>query len=203
MMFEPDSNLCYAILNVPSNPLKSPIDIPPETGDDRFRVTLIDKSLVVDEIMDLFSDIKVTLDTFALLTWQANKNYSIHSDGRITNPDARKCGFNWHFNGKSHVEWYSFENATHVPVGDPNNHYTWGTHWKYPEGHVPKVISVWDDERPALFNVRQPHKVIVTGERARRTLVMRFLPNLSMEEFVERLGHHVVSVHPGKSGLTD
>ena len=79
------------------------------------------------------------------------------------------CGINWNFTPKTRVEFYSTEGAT--PKFWYRSEYDFSTSWE----NTTKIIDVWDDEGPVLFNPQVPHDIKGdVGVEKRLSMTLRF-----------------------------
>ena len=194
-MFKDFPNL-YASCDLPSNPLKP--DATWQYGEYN-HVKIGDNSLLTDEMSELIAGMDLRLERLLLWTWKTppvdhdGDFYTIHSDGHVGDPTQRKCSLNWLIEGDSQVDWYSYQGSALRSRPMLHDKRLTLTNWDYE--HQPASLATWTGKRPALLNIRQPHKVTVNGDGTRRSIAMRFLPNIGMEEFIERLGDRVKTIN--------
>lgn len=192
-----DSQMHYALVDLPSYPLVSEVSFP-HAAPRSSSVAFGNKDMLTREMSELLREIGFELDYLILWTWNhflpVRSAYQIHSDGIITQ-FPRGFAINWVIEGDSCVEWYSYKNASPVfttKSKKPDDKFTI-TEWHY--GSPPPPLSRWEGNGPAILNIKQPHSVILNGETTRKTITMRFLPNVSMEEAVIRFGSRVISIN--------
>lgn len=194
-MFE-DSPYLYACCDLPSNPLRP--DATWQYGE-YSHAKIGDNGLITDEMADLISSMGLRLERLLLWTWKKPPSehdgdfYTIHSDGHVGDPTQRKCSLNWLIEGDSQVDWYSYQDATLRSRPVLHDKRLTLTNWDY--GTKPESLATWTGKMPALLNIRQPHNVTVNGNGARRSIAMRFLPNIGMDEFVTRLGNRIRTIN--------
>jgi hypothetical protein len=133
---------------------------------------LFDISLVNPELLDYFAQRYIKIrENFILWHWNLPGPIHPHTDGDWKSTDEivkkRLCGINWNFTPGSCVEFYSTEGAT--PEFYHRGEYDFSTTWK----NATKVIDVWDDEGPVLFNPQIPHNIKGPG-RNRLSVTLRF-----------------------------
>lgn len=163
---------CFKKLPIDIYPFIKPVeellvDWPEKRMDKLFDITLINP-----ELLDYFKqrDIKIR-ENFILWHWNLPGPFHPHTDGdwRSNEEVVRKrlCGINWNFTPGSWVEFYSTEGAS--PEFYYRGEYDFSTTWR----NATKVIDVWDDEGPVLFNPQVPHNV--KGTRKNRiSVTLRF-----------------------------
>jgi hypothetical protein len=192
-----DSKIHFARIDLPEYPLKSSVTFP-EAEPCKSKVIFGDRLMLTDEMMDILRSHGLELDFLILWTWNhfldTTSAYQIHTDGHI-NRFPRGFAINWVIDGDSRVEWYSFKNGRATLTtksGDPTDRFTI-TEWHYDQ--PPPSLACWTGNGPAMLNIRQPHAVILNGITTRRTITMRFKPNISIEEAVQRFQSRILSIN--------
>lgn len=191
-----DSKLLFASLDLPDNPVKPNVEWP-KIIDRPSEIQKVDRSILTDDVNQIISDLGLSIDYLMLWTWSqpADKNYyEIHSDGHYTNVHARYLAMNWLITGTSSVNWYSYDNGTPTLKKYRSDTFQL-TQWSY-DTTPAKHLAKWTGAKPAILNIRQPHQVIVeSADVPRRSVTMRFLPNITMEEMISRLGKRVLKIN--------
>lgn len=187
-----DHRLLFATCDLPVMPLRPGMEWP---NDGRPScASFVDHSMLTDEMRDVIGEIGLNLDTVILWSWFYLdwRDHYIHTDGWYDSPNVRYTALNWLIEGESELHWYSYEGAT-APELKENEGKPWSTHWEYKT--QPESIGVWNGSRPALVNVRQPHRIKVRENTHRKAISMRFLPTVSMEDFMSRLGDRIITIN--------
>jgi hypothetical protein len=190
-----DSELFFATLDLPSNPIKPGIEWPRSINKPSEIKRVADDALL-PEVKQFIDDIGLKIEFLLLWTWKRQQDdefYEIHSDGDIDS-DHRYVAMNWLVEGVSTVSWYTFNNATAKKRVFGSNTYPL-TEWVY--GEKPQPLAVWNGNKPALLNIEQPHQVHVLGNRGtpRTSVTIRFSPNLSMQEILDRCKTKIISLN--------
>lgn len=192
-----DDRLFFARVDLPAYPLKESVSFP-VAAPFQSNVMFGDKNLISDEMAEILADLGIRLDYMILWTWNhfnpTRSAYQIHSDGHI-NINPRALAVNWVLEGDSCVEWFSYHGAK--PVFTTKNQrkddkFTL-TEWHYDS--TPSPIARWVGKGPTVLNIKQPHSVVLNGQTTRRSITMRFAPNISMQEMIQRLGSRVLAIN--------
>jgi len=191
-----DSAWFFATLDLPANPILPDV-LWPASVNCPSEIARHTDEILVPEVRDWIADMGLTVDFLLLWTWFRQPNndefYEIHSDGSI-DTHHRFTAINWLVEGISTVEWYSFE-------GGSPKHKTYKsdtfplTEWIYQE--KPKNLAQWTGDKPALLNIEQPHQVKVWGDGTipRRSVTIRFVPNLPFVDMLKLCGNRVRSIN--------
>jgi hypothetical protein len=163
---------CFKQIPIKIYPLSSPIEeiLTKYPTHRSFRV--LDLSHLNPELLDYFKerDIKIRED-FIFWNWHVPGAFIPHTDGdyRPTDGVARRrlCGINWNFTPGTRVDFYSTDGTT--PEFVYRSELDYFTLWK----NATKIIDVWDDAGPVLFNPQVPHNVNGTVKN-RRSITLRF-----------------------------
>jgi hypothetical protein len=187
-----DSKILFASLDLPMNPLRPNVVWPtPQVN----QVKRIDADAITDEMQTIIRDLGLTVDVLLLWTWNPVPNdeiYHIHTDGHYTN-NPRHVAINWLIEGNSAVEWFSRAGAKPNLIFKQNVFPV--TEWNYTES-TPQLIGSWQGQRPALLSIQQPHRVrVISQNTPRRSITMRFLPNLNIDNMIEKLGKRVIKIN--------
>jgi len=136
---------------------------------------LLDISFINPELLEYFKSRNISIrESFILWHWHiSQKNRLPHTDGdwfgKENHVKKRLCGINWNFTPKTRVEFYSTEGAT--PKFWYRSEYDFSTSWE----NTTKIIDVWDDEGPVLFNPQVPHDIKGdVGVEKRLSMTLRF-----------------------------
>jgi nucleoside diphosphate kinase len=191
-----DSELLFASLDLPANPVRPGISWP-SAANKPSEIVKVDERVLTDEILSIIEELGLKIDYLMLWTWKkppTENFYEIHSDGHYTNLHARCLAMNWLITGTSRVDWYSYNGGTPLLTEYGSKTFQL-TEWVYKDSN-PTHLANWTGAKPAILNIRQPHQVIVeSNDVPRRSVTMRFLPNISMEEAISRLGKRVLKIN--------
>ena len=152
------------------------VDWPAERSD-----KLIHFSYLNPELLDYFKEKNIVIrHNFILWNWYINDFPDVkymrkwpHTDGDWFSEEVivrkRLCGINWNFSPGTRVEWYSTEDGK--PKYMYRSEHDFSTKWI----GCHKVVAVWDDAGPILFNPQIPHNIEGDIGVARRvSITLRF-----------------------------
>lgn len=191
-----DSKIFFATLNLPANPIRPGISWPEAAGRPN-EIKRVDSTALLPEILDVFVSLELTVDILLLWIWKRQSDsdfYEIHTDGHISKPH-RFMALNWLIEGTSNVEWFSFNNAVAVErkYGFPTSYPI--TDWSY--ASKPSPLAHWNGSKPAIVNIEQPHQVKVLGDGnvPRKSVSIRFLPNIRIEDMIEKCSTRILGIN--------
>ena len=188
-----DNQILFASLNLPENPLKTPAsEYAPHTETDH--ILNLSTSDVSSDILDIIKMLNFKISTICLFTWKPldnNRQRAIHTDTHSLYQNLPKASINWHLDGPSKVEWYSFKNAKEK----------WKYKGLYPTttyeyDEVEKPLVSWYGTGPVLLNISQPHRVILDpGTAVRRSVGIRLHLNSSFEDSVATFKEYISNIN--------
>lgn len=141
---------------------------------------LFDISYLNPELLAFFKERNIDIrSNFILWNWYVNPTANHlplnnpHTDGDWFSEEQfirkRPCGINWNFSEGTRVEFYSSEGSK--PVFKYRSEHDFSTIWL----NCNKVIAVWDDAGPILFNPQIPHNIKGNpGVERRLSMTLRF-----------------------------
>jgi hypothetical protein len=190
-----NARFLFATLDLPANPIQPSYEWP-KSASTPSELRRVDDRALIPEVKSWFDQLGISVDFLMLWTWYKQPNeefYEIHTDGDIDSYH-RYCAMNWLITGNSTVSWFPFEGSTPKKRIYKTNTYPL-TEWVY--SHTPMPLAAWTGTRPALLNIEQPHQVKVYGDGSvpRRSVTIRFNPNLKMEEMIERCRDRIISTN--------
>lgn len=149
---------CFVPLKISINPLRYDLieylkDWPNSTQN-----KILDNAYLNPELINFFKSLDISLrENFIFWFWNTQQNRYPHTDGDWNSDDhiikKRQCGINWNFTRNSWVEFYEFPERGHEIKYF--NDWDFSTVWK----EADKIIAVWQDESPVIFNPQIPHMV--------------------------------------------
>ena len=147
---------CFKHLPIKIYPFIKPVEELLVSSGQKRMDNLLDSSLLNPDLLDYFKERDIRIrENFIFWNWKLPSPGNPHTDGdwRLNAVRKRLCGINWNFTPGSWVEFYSTEGAT--PEFIDRGGHDFSTNWK----NATKVIDVWNDEGPVLFNPQIPHNV--------------------------------------------